>query len=350
MNTIYYDGTKLLSLPDINGDKPELVVCCSNRSAGKTTFFNRYLVKRFINFNEKFGVLFRYKNELQGCADKFFNEIGALFFPEYTMIAKPIASGYISELFLQKGNDKPKSCGFCFALNSADKLKKFSHLLSDVNQYIFDEFQTENNQYLSNEIDRFISLHTSIARGGGKQSRFVRVIMLSNNVTLLNPYFVSWGISSKMTKQKFTRGEGWVVEFNYNENAAKAQSESAFNRAFSKSRYHQTLKEGVYLNDNDALIDKPSGNSSYTATLKAEGFDIGVYEFVSAGILYASRQVLSNCSTVIPCYVEDIGINSIALKKYSYLINLLRDCFIKGAFRFSDLEVKKQIINILGFR
>ena len=38
---IYYDGTKLLSLPDANGNKPEIVVCVSNRSAGKTTFFNR---------------------------------------------------------------------------------------------------------------------------------------------------------------------------------------------------------------------------------------------------------------------------------------------------------------------
>mgnify|MGYP002514851229 CR=1 FL=1 len=145
MDSCYYDGTKLLSLPDINGNKPEIVVCCSNRSAGKTTYFNRYLVKRFINTGEKFGILFRYKNELQDCANKFFNEIGKLFFPDYTMTARTAASGYLAELFLQHKQETPIPCGYCFALNSADKLKKFSHLLADIEQYIFDEFQTETN-------------------------------------------------------------------------------------------------------------------------------------------------------------------------------------------------------------
>ena len=39
----YYDGTKLLSLQDINGNKPEIYMCTSNRSAGKTTFLTECL-------------------------------------------------------------------------------------------------------------------------------------------------------------------------------------------------------------------------------------------------------------------------------------------------------------------
>ena len=37
----YYDGTKLLSMQDMNGNKPEIYISTSNRSAGKTTYFNR---------------------------------------------------------------------------------------------------------------------------------------------------------------------------------------------------------------------------------------------------------------------------------------------------------------------
>ena len=350
MDNNYYDGTKLLSLTDINGNKPEIVVCCSNRSAGKTTYFNRYLVKRFLSTGEKFGVLFRYKNELQDCANKFFNEIRQLFFPNYTMTSKTIASGYLCELYLQDGDKTPIPCGFCFALNSADKLKKFSHLLSDVTQYIFDEFQTETNQYLSNEIEKFISLHTSIARGGGKQSRHVRVIMLSNNITLLNPYFVAWGISAKLTRQKFARGIGWVVEFNYNESAANAQLESTFNQAFTNNKYMlSNSKENIYLNDDVSMIEKPLGKSNYIATLKYNGVDLGVYEFVNDGIIYASKQCNKSRLT-IPCWLADIGINKLALKKYDTIIKLFREYFVNGCFRFSDLETKTAIINILGFR
>lgn len=350
MDNCYYDGTKLLSLPDINGNKPEIVVCCSNRSAGKTTYFNRYLVKRFINTGEKFGILFRYKNELQDCANKFFNEIGKLFFPDYTMTARTAASGYLAELFLQHKQETPIPCGYCFALNSADKLKKFSHLLADIEQYIFDEFQTETNHYLPNEIEKFISLHTSIARGGGKQSRFVRVIMLSNNVTLLNPYFVKWGISSKMTKQNFTRGNGWIIEFNYNESAAKQQQNSAFNSAFANTKYLMSnTNETVYLNDDVSMIEQPTGKSNYISTLKYNGFNLGVYEFVDYGIIYVSKSC-NNSRLTIPCWLPDVGINKLALKKYATVINLFREYFIAGCFRFSDLDTKTAIINILGFR
>lgn len=45
----YYDGTKLLSLKDINGKTPEVFMCTSNRSAGKTTYFNRLVVNSLLN-------------------------------------------------------------------------------------------------------------------------------------------------------------------------------------------------------------------------------------------------------------------------------------------------------------
>ena len=68
----FYDGTKLLSMKDINGNKPEIYICTSNRCAGKTVFFSRYFVNRYKKFGEKFMLLYRYKDELDGCADKFF--------------------------------------------------------------------------------------------------------------------------------------------------------------------------------------------------------------------------------------------------------------------------------------
>ena len=43
----YYDGTKLLSMTDINGKKPELYLCTTNRTGGKTTYFGRLVVNRF---------------------------------------------------------------------------------------------------------------------------------------------------------------------------------------------------------------------------------------------------------------------------------------------------------------
>lgn len=48
----YYDGTKLLSMKDINGLKPELFLCTTNRSGGKTTYFGRLLINRFLKYGK----------------------------------------------------------------------------------------------------------------------------------------------------------------------------------------------------------------------------------------------------------------------------------------------------------
>ena len=56
----YYDGTKLLSMVDMNGNKPEIYITTTNRSAGKTTYFGRLAVRRFLRNKEKFILLYRF--------------------------------------------------------------------------------------------------------------------------------------------------------------------------------------------------------------------------------------------------------------------------------------------------
>ena len=69
----YYNGTKLLSMKDLDGNTPEIFMVTSNRSAGKTTYFSRLILNKFIKKGEKFMLVYRFKEELEGCADKFFN-------------------------------------------------------------------------------------------------------------------------------------------------------------------------------------------------------------------------------------------------------------------------------------
>ena len=98
----YYDGTKLLSLKDINGNKPEIYLCVGNRSSGKTTYFNRWAVNRFNKYGEKFAIIYRYNYELDDCADKFYKDISCLFFPGTIMESVRKDSGIFHELFIDK--------------------------------------------------------------------------------------------------------------------------------------------------------------------------------------------------------------------------------------------------------
>lgn len=343
--TNYYDGTKLLSLKDINGKKPEVFMCTSNRSAGKTTYFNRLVVNRFIKRGEKFALLYRFNYELDGCDEKFFKDIKELFFSEYDMTAAKKMKGIYQELYL---NEEP--CGYAISINSADQLKRNSHLFSDIDNIIFDEFQSEQNHYCEKEVEKFISIHNSIARGHGKQSRYVPVYMISNPVTILNPYYVAMDISTRLQKDThFLRGDGFVLEQGYNKTASDALKTSAFNRAFGSSDYIAYSAEGVYLQDDLSFVDTPSGRGKYVATIRYAGIDYGVREYPELGIVFCDKSIDYQYPLKITVDTADHKLNYVMVSSNFILIQKLRYYFEHGCMRFKDLQAKEAILKALSF-
>lgn len=341
----YYDGTKLLSMLDINGYKPEIYMCTTNRTGGKTTYFGRLCINRFLDKNEKFGLIYRYNYELDDIADKFYKDLGSLFFPSYTMTSKRRAKGTFQELFLNE-----KSCGYALSLNNADQIKKYSHLFSDIQRMIFDEFQSETNHYCDNETKKFISIHTSIARGQGEQVRYVPVYMLSNPVSIINPYYVEMGISGRLKDDtKFLRGDGFVLEQGYIESASIEQKNSGFNRAFSKNSYIAYSSECIYLNDNKAFVEKPAGKSKYLCTLRYKGSDFALREYTESGLIYCDDKADSSFLTRISVTTDDHNINYVMLKRNDFFLSNLRYFFEHGCFRFKDMRCKEAVLSALSY-
>lgn len=342
----YYDGTKLLSLTDLDGQKPEIFMVTTNRTGGKTTYFGRLAVRRFLNYGEKFALLYRYNYELDNVSEKFFKDLKTLFFPEMEMTSKRLAHGIFHELYLDD-----KSCGYAITLNSADQIKKYSHFFSDVQRILFDEFQSETDHYCDREVTKFQSIHTSIARGQGKQTRYVPVYMMSNPVTLLNPYYSAMKIGARLQDNtKFLRGNGWVLEQGYVESASKAMQESGFARAFAEDDYMKYSTEAVYLNDNYAFVESMQGKCKYVCTLRYMGKEYGIKEFVQKGVVYVDDKPDVTYPYKITVTTEDHQINYLMLQRHDMFIMNMRFLFSKGAFRFKNLECKEATLTALSYR
>ena len=343
--TKYYDGTKLLSMLDLNGNKPEIYMVTTNRTGGKTTYFGRLVINRFIKNGSKFGLIYRYNYELDDIVDKFYKDIGSLFFPDKEMTSKRRANGIFHELFLDE-----KSCGYALSLNNADMIKKYSHLFSDIELLIFDEFQSETNHYCDNEVKKLLSIHTSIARGQGKQVRYVPVIMIGNAVSIINPYYIELGISARLKEDtKFLKGDGFVLEQGYIDTASIAQKESGFNRAFARNKYVAYSSENVYLNDSKAFVEKPSGESRYIATLKYNDTYYGIREFLEEGIIYCDDRPDKTFRLKITVTTADHEINYVMLKRNDMFLSNLRFYLEKGCFRFKDLRCKEAVLKALSY-
>lgn len=350
----YYDGTKLLSMTDLNGNKPEIYLCTSNRTGGKTTYFNRLVMNRFFKNRSKFILLYRYNYELDGVADTFFKDIQGLFFPNYHMKSIKQAKGLYHDLFICDNkieDDSGEHCGYAIAINNADQIKKKSHLFSDAQCILFDEFQSENDSYCSNEVQKFISIHTSIARGQGEMTRYLPVYMLSNPVSLINPYYTALKISHRLRSDtKFLKGVGFVLEQGWIENAADAMKTSAFNTAFEDNKYIAYATQNIYLNDNYAFIESPSGHSKYLCTIRYMDNDYAIRSYDQQGIVYCDNSADTSFPYKISVTTDDHRINYVMLANNDLFIASLRKYFEKGCFRFRSLECKEAIMNLISHR
>lgn len=341
----YYDGRQLLSKKDLNGSTPEIFMTTTNRTGGKTTFFSKFVVDQFLTTGSKFVLIKRFEGQLKSMADAFFKDINSLFFPGMEMTEKYYRElGYT--LLILNGNP----CGYGLALNSADKIKPISHLFSDAGCVFFDEFQSETNHYCPDEIRKFQSVHTSIARGQGEQVRYVPVYMAANPVTLLNPYYNAMGISARLRKEtRFLRGNGFVLEQGFIESACEAQKTSGFNQAFASQDYGAYSAEAVYLNDSSAFISKPNGRHKYCFTIKYKNKHFGVYEYLEEGVVYCCQKANMQHPTKLVLTTQEHNINYVMLQKNEILIGYMRQLFDRGCFRFSDLEAKECILKMLSY-
>lgn len=240
-----------------------------------------------------------------------------------------------------------KICGWGIALNSCDKVKKMSHLLSSAERMLFDEFLPESGKFLKNEVEKLLSIHISIARGVGLSSKFLPIYMIANNVSIINPYFTQLGISKLIDNKEYYKGEGWVLELKTVENASKQLKQSSFNKAFSNKKYMDYVANNITLLSNEKqIINTPSNLKPLAKILLDTGEIITVYKY-SAGLFINE----SHSSTTKYNFTNDyLSCDN----KFQHISSnrLFRDTLItflnKGKIFYSSQNVKNLFIDFLS--
>lgn len=341
----YYDINSILNKKDLDNKEPSIYMITSNRSGGKTTSTLKYSLNLFKEKKRKTILLYRNKLELNG-ANLIYKDVLEMY-PEYgaEMTILSHVGGSFYELFLDG-----VSFGYALALVKPDVLKKFSPLFADVDIIIMDEFQKEDGKYLNKEVEKLQSIYLTVARGGGSQSRDVKVFLLGNMVSLMNPYFVYFGIHKRLKDEtKFIRGKGWIAQFTFIRSASESIKNNAFSRAFEGDSYMEySTGENVYLYDSKVFIEQPKGKSRYIFTLVHDKVSYGVREYYQDGILYINKKPDKNCRYSATFKANDHNQNTIMLNKYCVHWKNIRDAYQGGYLRFDDIKTKNAIFDILG--
>lgn len=352
-NVRFYSSQYLANMKDKYDNIPEIFMTMGNRGSGKTfDIVNTQLLKNFFEKGDKFALLTRLKGDLGGVAEGVLKEVLNIKYPGYYEKEVMDTTKKFSRIYLvSKGENEEgeevvseEHCGYVLPLHGARGLKPYSSTFVDVARMFMDEFQAID--YNSDEVGEFISIHQTVARGGGKAVRYVPVFMASNAINITNPYFVQLGILQQLQPDtKKLRGDGWVLEIFLNKDVQKAQEQSAFNRAFASHNEVQASNNNMWLLGNESCICKPDkdwGRSTYYCTIKDENNTYGVRYYPTVGLYYINYSIDETCP-----YEYNMSMNgelNIPLLKKSSMFKEIRENFSMGQLRMVSPQIKEMVL------
>lgn len=341
----YYNGIDLLEMErDLEGIEPDIYLATTNRGAGKTWFYLILLLCMFNQLGHKCALLYRKVKQIKDAYKKFQQVLE--HYPELgtEIRAERRAEGTYYEMFLDD-----KSFGYVVQMKYADDLRDYGGDFRHVESLFLEEYQSENGEYLTDEFAKFQSLITTIARGGGSQSRPLKIFMSSNPVTIINPYYDQWDIGIRLKwNTKKLRGIGWVGDFELNESASNAIKENTTMRAFRHTEYSAYATEMKYLFDDTTMVLPPQARAKYMYTAIYKGKSYGVKYLRDYDCLYISKSIDPSHRQIIAITTDDMKEGAKLLKGQKWIMDTMKLYYYNGLIRYENLHCKSLMFHILG--
>lgn len=336
---LYYNGSKLLSYA-----MALMYFCIGGRGAGKTYWFKRFCIRKFIKNGDRWVYIRRYKTELK-MKSSFLDDIRQEF-PNHKLEMR----GF--EMFCDD-----KSMGYVISL-STNKTAK-GQVFDNVKNIIYDEFMFESTsfyRYIDDEVELFMELFESIARLNDD----VRCYFLANAISVVNPYFLYYNVEprlghdpAKPIEHLITKtsvgGALLITEVYYNDYFEEYKRETKFGKLIDGTKFGDYLIGNKMKADNSVFIEKKPAESKYMYTLCYHGFMIGVWYSPKLNTVYVSPKCDRDYHT---CYVfdaEDFTGTQYMAKSYKDYPDLksLVYYFKHDQCRFDSMNMKSMFYSLM---
>lgn len=330
---MWYDKSALLSHNKI------INFVLSNRGGGKTFHMTRWAIDDFKKNGKQCVWVRRYETELTGdngilLNDKFFDAVRE-YYPNDELKIEGHTGTVNGEVAI-----------YFIALSTSRQAK--SNNFPFVNKIIYDEFIIDKGRvtYLKNEVEVFLDLFETVARMRDN----VRAVLLANAVTIVNPYFLYWNIKPKSNK-RFTVVGQICVELFTDADFVDAKNNTRFGQLVKGTRYGDYAVNNNWLLDNEMFIEQKKPTSEFTLGIKYNGIMYGFWTDYKEGRIYVNRQYDPSSYALYCITKDDHETNLLLIKSLcdSKLIQRVVFAFRNGLIRFSDMQVKNQFYEFIGY-
>lgn len=328
-NSIYYSARLLLSHKCLYN----LIV--GVRGHGKTYDITKRCIEVGLQQkNISFVVLVRYKEDILYIKDDWWAVVEHLF-PDY-------------EFFSKKNVIYARNTLETFPIGEFVAIAQYSRAKRKPRPYVkyifFDEFLNEDNDYLPDETGKFISVCDSIIRNRDD----VRVILVGNHISVINPYFNFFGFN-RLTS-RFIRGQhNSLLEFTDSDEFVEYRKKTKFGSSIQGTDYGDFALQGKFMLDDTTNVSKmPDSQFKWQ-------FNIVIYDnCISCGLVNNILYLKKNkdlMSTMFSPFVEDaqkygaIFCNK-NLNHFEFIIQKL----MKDEIMYESLEIKNAVIQFAQWK
>ena len=304
------------------------------RGHGKTYCLTNKCIKLGLEVKDiSFVVLVRYKEDIQNLKDGWW-EIVAHIYPDYIFYSK-------RNIIYAKNSKETFPIGEFIALRDYMRAKRKPR--PKVRIIFFDEFLNEENDYLKNEIKAYLSVCDSIIRNREN----VRCYLVSNHISVINPYFNYFGIYQ--LGKRFTRGQhDSLLEFTDSAEFVEYRKSTKFGASIDGTEYGEYAMLGKMLLDDMTNVSKvPDGECHHQFNLILEGMPLEVC--MMSNLLYIRKSRDKTAISYTP-YVDDAVLGAIFCTKSLSHFNFIVDKFTRDEIMYESLEIKNAIINFVRFK
>lgn len=320
-----------------------LISCiCGGRGIGKTYGAIKFGIEQWMKNGDQFMYVRRYRPETSSARATFFDAV-ALEFPDWDFRVHE-DKGQIAHVSTREDKKRDWSTINWFVTLSQGQSKK-SSAYHYVTTMMFDEFIGEPGvQYLTNEAQMFVNLINTVDRYQDK----TRVLMLSNAVSIMNPYFIEWDIDPQQANSagivKSMNGQV-VAHFPDSADFKKSIYNTRFGKFIQGTEYAKYAVENEFADNAPTLVEQKDPSAVYVFTLVTSSGPFSVWYNAIEGEMYAQRKLpkVQRKYTMDPAKVSR---DCLLLNYSDNKASIMRSAFKQGKLTFDHPRTRNSFMEV----
>ena len=364
----YYDWHKTLSYD------ADVTMVIGSRGVGKTFGLRMQCIRDWIKDGSRFVEVVRYKNELSGVSDGYFNRVGDqpdfddyIFRTDarYAYIAKkPEENEAENDTKIPKQKVEWHLIGYFIALSDAQRMKKrtFDH----VRRIIFDESVLEKtdryHHYLPNEFGVLANLVDTVSRERADTDGIrPRVYLLGNACDLANPYFAAYKVGTDL---KF--GYRWYANKTFllhyvdaGEYAAEKLTGTVAGRMMQGTSAAKVAIANEFIGVSKEFVSRKPSRAKFSFGIVCEGKKYGIWVDVTGGYYYVTSTLPKDAGKpdfpkpIYALTADDNRVNYIAASRATKTLSYFSEMYYLNLVRYDSVQTKadfRVVLAMFGIR